>query len=296
MTSPFHDGEREMQRRFGVRREAETVGRIIQSRLPAGAGRFLARQRLAVAATVEADGGVWASLLCGPRGFISAVDDQLLHLAAAPADGDPFVANLATRPELGLLVFDPTTRQRMRFNGRGLIEAESLFLAIEQAYGNCPKYIQLRAALPDGEGAPLPPRVSDGLDARQQAWIAAVDTLFVASHHPRGGADASHRGGEAGFVSVHGPRRLSFPDYPGNAMFNTLGNLVANPAIGLLFVDFTSGDVLQASGRAIVGADAAVEVEIRAVREVRGACPLRYAFVESSPANPPLSQPGAAGI
>jgi hypothetical protein len=96
-------------------------------------------------------------------------------------------------------------------------------------------------------------RQSPELDAGQQAWISGADCFFIASHHPQGGADASHRGGRPGFVTVLGSRRLSFPDYPGNNMFNTLGNIDVQPRVGLLFLDFDAGGILQLTGRASLG-------------------------------------------
>jgi hypothetical protein len=293
MSGPYHEDELRIQERFGVREPAQAVGRTIAAGISAAAARFVLRQRFAVAASIDARGTVWASPLFGRHGFATAVDRQLLHLATAPTAGDPLRDDLTARPELGLLMIDLTTRQRMRFNGRGLLADNGLFLSVAQVYGNCPKYIQRRTELPDAPPRPSPPRVSERLDERQAAWIAGADTLFVASHHPEGGADASHRGGSPGFVEVLGPRRMAFPDYPGNAMFNTLGNLVANPAIGLLFVDFAAGDVLQLAGQAEVGPEGQVTVAIEVVRESPGACPLRYAFAERSPANPPLvTRPG----
>jgi len=53
-------------------------------------------------------------------------------------------------------------------------------------------------------------------------------------------------------VRVAGSRRLAIPDYAGNNLFNTLGNIVANPRVGLLFIGFESGRTLQLSGRATV--------------------------------------------
>jgi len=287
-----------MQRRAGVLDRAQRVGRAIGSALPEGVGPFLARQRLAVAGTADRAGRVWASLLTGPAGFLEAVDSQLLRLATRPLPGDPLADNLATRPETGLLVLDPRNRQRMRFNGRGLLADEGLFLLVEQAYGNCSKYIQLRRQEPDAEpqGARAMPRVTSTLDPAQGAAIARADTFFIASVHPEGGADASHRGGFPGFVRVLGPDRLAFDDYPGNSMFNTLGNLVAYPSAGLLFVDFGNGDVLQLTGRAEVRRDSSVEVHVGEVRQMPGASPLRYAFVEYSPSNPLLSRDAPGGI
>src|SRR5262249_14068399 len=142
------------------------------------------------------------------------------------------------------LVLDPSTRQRMRFNGRGLRSADAIFLKIEQAYGNCPKYIQLRRPQPDSDARPGRVRARPGLDTSARAAIEAADAFFIASFRPDGGADASHRGGCPGFVRVLDDRRLAFADYPGNNMFNTLGNLDTYSKLGLLFVDFTRGDVL----------------------------------------------------
>jgi uncharacterized protein len=280
----FHSGERDVQRRAGVADEARAVGRGIGRTLTPPVARFLGRQRLAVAASLDAEGRVWASLLTGPAGFLSAADPSRLHVGAQPIPGDPLGPNLAQRPDLGLLVLDPQTRQRMRFNGRAHLSAEGLSVDLRQVYGNCPKYIQLREAEADGVVSPDGPRVSSGLDARQRATIGNADTLFIASFHPEGGADASHRGGFPGFVRVEGDDRLVFPDYPGNAMFNTLGNLAEYPHAGLLFVDFTNGDVLQISGRPHLEPDFSVRVEMGEVRETRAASPLRFRLVEYSPA------------
>jgi predicted pyridoxine 5'-phosphate oxidase superfamily flavin-nucleotide-binding protein/predicted small metal-binding protein len=287
-----------MQRRAGVLDRARKVGRTITSSLPEGVARFLARQRLAVAGSVDGAGRVWASLLAGPAGFLDVVDPQLVRLATRPFPGDPLADNIAGRPPIGLLVLDPRTRQRVRLNGRGMLSGEGLFLLVEQAYGNCPKYIQQRRDETDAapQGAPTTPSVTSALDAAQAAAIARADTFFIASFHPQGGADASHRGGLPGFVRVLGANRLAFDDYPGNSMFNTLGNLVAYPSIGLLFVDFGNGDLLQLTGRPEVGPDFSVLVHVDEVRETRGASPLRFCLVAYSPSNPPLSREAPSGI
>lgn len=300
MGGPYHPGELELQRRAGVREQAQAVGRIIGRRIPPAAARFLERQCFAVTSSLEARGRVWASVLTGPAGFIGAVDDQMLRLAVHPSPGNPLADNLAARPELGLLVLDPRTRQRMRFNGRGLLSPEGVFLLVEQVYGNCPKYIQKRrlldpsenGGLAAGRGAPPPTsqpvRVTAALDARQQAFLAAADTFFIASHHPERGADASHRGGRPGFVRVEDASTLAFPDYPGNNMFNTLGNLASYPRAGLLFVRFETGDLLQLTGRAriIWEPDTAVRVEVEEVRETPRGSAVRFELVEPSPVNP----------
>src|SRR4029079_17246295 len=85
--------------------------------------------------------------------------------------------------------------------------------------------------------------------------IRAADTLFVTSYVDVGAArqvDISHRGGPAGFVRIDAAGQLTIPDYAGNRFFNTLGNICVQPRVGLLFIDFVSGDLLQIVGIAQV--------------------------------------------
>jgi hypothetical protein len=290
MSESFHPGEREVQRRAGVAEEARSVGRIIGRALTPPVARFLARQRLAVASSLDGGGRVWASLLTGPAGFLAPAGPERLRIAAAPAPHDPLATNLIARPELGLVVFDPRTRQRMRVNGViGRCDDHGLQVDIRQLYGNCPKYIQRREPEADVPATPSAPRIATSLDARQREWIATADTLFIASFHPEGGADASHRGGMPGFVRVLEPGRLTFPDYPGNAMFNTLGNLLEYPRAGLLLVDFTTGDVLQLTGTARLVDGRSVVFDLDEARETCAATALRFRLIEYSPANPPVT-------
>src|SRR5262245_22136278 len=313
----YHPGEIEVQRLAGVRAEAEGVGRIIADTIPEDLAPLLAQFRLAVAASIDARGRVWASLLTGPDGFLKVADETRLRIDAHVAAADPLRTNLLSRPELGLLVIDPATRRRLRFNGVATLEPNGgVSLAVEQVYGNCRKYIQARhlEAMdppPNGTHGSMRARAEMGarpsgatpihssvLGAAQQAWIGAADTFFIASAHPEGGADASHRGGRPGFVRVDGDRSLSFPDYAGNNMFNTLGNLAADPRAGLLFVDFERGDLVQVTGRARLdweprmaaahrGANqVVVHYDVDEVIATPGGSPLRWRLVEPSPYNP----------
>ncbi len=135
------------------------------------------------------------------------------------------------------------------------------------------------------------------LSAPQRLTIERADTFFIASVHEGTGTDASHRGGPPGFVRVVDERTLRFPDYAGNNMFQTLGNISTDPRVGLLFVDFDSGTTLQLTGRArilwdpegfpeLTGAERAVEVEIDEVVEIAGEGPLGWRFLGYSPFNP----------
>jgi predicted pyridoxine 5'-phosphate oxidase superfamily flavin-nucleotide-binding protein len=287
----FHPGEVAAQARRRVREEAERVGRGIARSISPVLRARLASQRMAIVASRDEEERPWVSLLSGPAGFIQAIDPQLLLLAAATPPGDPLAANLRARPELGLLVIDLDTRLRLRFNGRGLVADEGIFLLVDQVYGNCPKYIQMRRLVGESGQGPGTPLRSSSLDARSRGVVGAADTFFIATHHPAGGADASHRGGRPGFVSVLDARTLEFPDYPGNNMFNTLGNLIEDPRVGLLFVDFAQGGLLQLTGRAEVRwePDTVVRVTIEEVRETPHGISARFELVEAWPGNPAVT-------
>ena len=88
-------------------------------------------------------------------------------------------------------------------------------------------------------------RISDRLEeklahveftADDKAFIEALPYFFLATADAEGRPDCSFKGGPPGFVRVTGPAELAFPDYDGNGMFKSLGNVVVNPEIGLLFI------------------------------------------------------------
>lgn len=80
--------------------------------------------------------------------------------------------------------------------------------------------------------------------------MTRADVLFVATAHPTRGADSSHRGGAPGFIEVLDDRTLRIPDYSGNSMFNTLGNLRVNARAGIIVPDSERGRTLQLTGTA----------------------------------------------
>jgi len=303
MASPFHAGERAVQTRVGVRAEADQVGRIIGGAIPPAVQAFLLRQRLVIVACIDADGNVWASPLAGRPGFIYALDPHTVQIDAQLPPGDPIGESLHAGAPVGLLIIDLANRERIRLNGRAAPQPDgTLQVQIEEAFGNCQKYIQARVvedaseaafagvtAAPDALATP-----ATTLSDEQQRWIASADTFFIASAHPERGADASHRGGPPGFVQVLDGRRLRFPDYAGNNMFQTLGNLEVDPRAGLVFVDFETGRTLQLTGRARViwdgpevervpGAERLVEFEIVAVVELARLDVPHWRFVGYSP-------------
>ncbi len=130
-------------------------------------------------------------------------------------------------------------------------------------------------------------RRGNALTAGQERTVRGADTFFIATTAEADGADASHRGGLPGFVEVLSPTELAWPDFAGNAMFLTLGNLVADPRAGLLFPDWESGAVLQLSGRARTefGADGSRRTRFRVESVVESVHPgrLLWSTPEYSP-------------
>ena len=275
----YHEGELEVQRRAGVVVNAERIGRSIHPEIPDLARRFAEERRFAIIGAADSDGRVWATLLQGPPGFLSVPATDRLHVRAGPRPGDPLAEALGAATDLGMLLIEPTSRRRMRLNGRARPDgAGGLEIETREVYANCPKYIRARpVALPD-PARPVVRHRRDRLAPSQVRWLSSADTLFIATRHAAAGADVSHRGGEPGFVQVPDPSHVLIPDYQGNMMFNTLGNIAADGRAGLLVVDFTTGRMLQLTGRSAIswesdlvagfpGAERVVSLEIEAVEE-----------------------------
>ena len=292
--SPFHEGEQQVQQRLGVRDIEDWARKVVRPYLPEQHRDFHTALPFLVAAARDAEGRPWATLLAGPEGFVTSPDPQTLVIEARPVPGDALEGRLTAGADLGILGIELASRRRNRVNGRiAEASAGAITVAVDQTFGNCPQYIREREWR-RAKGEPAGPPVRDKrLTAAQRERIAAADTFFIASGH-RGegedaafGMDASHRGGEAGFVRVLDERRLVFPDYAGNNHYNTIGNLLLDPRAGLLFVDFATGGLLQLTGRTSIdwdsealadfpGARLLVTFEVEEAVELPAALPLRW--------------------
>lgn len=257
--SPWHRGERELQQSVGVAERMEVFGRqVIRDFMPEQHRAFYRQLPFLVIAAVDATGDPWATLVEARTGLAQSADARHLQINALPGQGDPAGDALRPGDGIGVLGIELHTRRRNRVNGRVVARDDrQLTLQVEQAFGNCPQYIQARSVTFSAD--PAEPftghaEVLSTLDPEANAMIRAADTFFVASYvDPEGDAgrrqvDASHRGGKAGFVRIDGDV-LTIPDFAGNLHFNTLGNLRVNPRAGLLFIDFANGDLLQLTGR-----------------------------------------------
>jgi len=291
----YHEGELAVQARVGVASDGLAAEEMYHATMGAGVQRFLLAQQVAVLASMDPDGRIWASLRSGPVGFLHPEDERIVQIGGYSHPDDPLLRNLERQGAAGMLVINLATRHRVRLNGRAQVEADgAIRMVLDQVYGNCPQYIQARDIT--GEHAPsgAPARRAGRLDEDQRHWLESSDTFFLATGHAQSGLDASHRGGKPGFVRIEDEGHLVFPDYSGNKMFNSLGNISSYPKAGLLFPNFESGAALQLSGTAKIlwddprtaafpGARRLVDFEVEQVLELPRATLLKFEFRGYSP-------------
>ena len=272
--SPWHAGELAMQRSGGSAEKLATRGHLLlRDHLIDQHRQFYPQLPFIVAGAVDGKGDAWATILAGKPGFLQSPDPYRLSIAAARDPQDPADGGMNEGDAVGLLGIELHTRRRNRLNGLLRRSGAAAFdVQVQQSFGNCPQYIQLRDfAFVRDPAVPAPgaPRELARLDDHARAMIAGADTFFVVSYVDDGqhgrAVDVSHRGGRPGFVRVGTDSVLTIPDFSGNRFFNTLGNLVANPKSGLLFVDFETGDLLQLTG------DAEVVLDSSEIATVQGA-------------------------
>lgn len=217
---------------------------------------------------------MWASLLAGAEGlpgFIQAPSSHQLQVKAATWAGEPATRNLV-HGQAGQLVagvgVELWSRRRNKLAGH----AEALWsgsnlqlnVKIDEALGNCPKYIALRdleahtSTHPIVEVEQLEMSSADVLPAAVLGFITKADTIFLAtSYLPSPNTSTSfpahlgcnHRGGRPGWVRTRADHRtLVLQDYSGNRHLTSLGNVLADPHVGVVIPDFETGDVLYLTG------------------------------------------------
>lgn len=304
--SPFHRGEIALQERAGVRERMADFGpRVIRDFMPDQHREFYAQLPMVILGHVDDSGRPWCSLVAGKPGFAHSPDRRQLILETGFLPGDPIVNNLKAGSQFGMLGIEFHSRRRNRMNGTvTALENRRLTLSVDQAFGNCPQYIQTRSfeIAPPASGHDSRAHRFDHLPDNVMSLIENADTFFVSSRAPVehnrrvDGVDASHRGGQRGFVRVDDKLTLTIPDYSGNSHFNTLGNFLVDPRAGLLFVDFESGDIIMLTGTvdliwdsieaaAFEGAERLWRFRLDEGWRLPQASPLRWSFGEFSPAS-----------
>ena len=281
--------------------------------------------------TLDKQGRPWTTLWGGEKGISQPIAQGILGIRSQVVrQHDPVVEELVGKEGDGTVVreegvgrmvsgltIDLETRKRTKLYGRMVAGALSmredeatetqqhvaevqLVLKIEQSLGNCPKYLNKKhVELAESN----PELVSDSPQLPQRALdlLSKADLFFLSSANHDQDMDTNHRGGPAGFIRVisNDPSGavLCYPEYSGNRLYQTLGNLKVNPVVGLCVPDFDTGDMLYLTGKTtiFIGPDAAailprsnlaVKITTTAARFVATALPFRGLPGESSPYNP----------
>jgi predicted pyridoxine 5'-phosphate oxidase superfamily flavin-nucleotide-binding protein len=304
-TSPFHAGEQTIQSLAGVRDRIELRGRaVIRDHMPEQHRTFFAALPFLVVGLADQNGHPRATTLSGCPGFMNSPDENQLAITAWPGPGDPLHSCIRDGAPIGALGIELSTRRRNRVNGRiaNCIPGKSFSIRVQQSFGNCPKYIQARNERPRPRSEAVTEcRMASHLGDTEINFIAEADTFFIASRSAQldqgdssQGLDVSHRGGRPGFVRVVSQNELCFPDFSGNLLFNTLGNLAVDARAGLVFIDFRSGRMLHIIGRARIcwdvpeatrsqGVERLIFLDIQCVMNRDHAFPHLFDFVSYSP-------------
>jgi uncharacterized protein len=269
MSDPFHSGEVRLQQQTGERDRAILSGRLISDAIPPAAHPFIGQQAYVVVAWLAPDGRLWSELVVSAPGFAASSADGSRLALEVPRRRDvaanfSILHQIAPGHHVGLLFIELASRRRLRVNGIvGERLGDALWICVAEAYPNCPKYIQRRelVSATDEKPAPHPVPSAEGtvLEESLARLIRDADTFFVASAHPNGLVDCSHRGGRPGFITVEA-NTLHIPDYPGNSMFGTLGNLALCPRAGLTFIDFDNQRQLRLTGNATLDIEGTAHV------------------------------------
>ena len=324
---PWHEGEIAMAKAMRV---PDMDNPTFPSLSPQLANHARVAPLIAIG-TLDKQGRPWTTLWGGEKGISQPIAQGVLGIRSQVVrQHDPVVEELVGKDGDGTVVreegvgrmvsgltIDLETRKRTKLYGRMIAGALSmredeatesqqhvaevqLVLKIEQSLGNCPKYLNKKHVEPAESNPEL---VSDDPQLPQHALdlLARADLFFLSSANHDQDMDTNHRGGPAGFVRVisNDPTGavLCYPEYSGNRLYQTLGNLKVNPVVGICVPDFETGDMLYLTGTTeiLIGTDAAkvlprsnlaVKVNITAARYVATALPFRGVSGEPSPYNP----------
>ncbi|MDC5579585.1 pyridoxamine 5'-phosphate oxidase family protein [Acinetobacter baumannii] len=195
------------------------------------------------------------------------------------------IKNIKENPHIGMIFIDFIRIGRIRINGKAYLEEPSsevkaiwpscvgcVRVLVEHAYGNCPARIpklypteligndvkEINQVYPLWEPSTFQSRKSDKIQLQQINFIESQSFFFIATANGDGHCDASFRGTEVDPRNgkklpvakvLEDGKTLIFPDYSGNALYNSLGNILLNPQISIVFVDFTRIGILKVTGQ-----------------------------------------------
>lgn len=193
--------------------------------------------------------------------FASEGDDSDLHFTVlsggaplAEATGDSAVA--INPPDdgfrmptgrVGGLAINMEAARRVRINGDIHYEGDVAVLELEEAFTLCRKYVAPMVALDESRRAgPLSCATTPVDNVKLIALLDAASTMFLASSAPDGAPDVAHRGGPSGFITYDAASgSITWPEFLGDGIFKSAGNVRATGRCTLLIPDFATGDALE---------------------------------------------------
>jgi len=283
--------------------------------------------------TLDKQGRPWTTLCGGEKGLARLLGGGIVGFKT-PVTGkhDPVIEELVGKDATGQVVreegegrmvsgltIDLKTRKRVKMYGRMIagalmtredeatdreetIAEIQLVLKVEQSLGNCPKYMNSKHIT----SAVAKPELVDDMPCFSQRALDLMDKadmFFLSSSYTQVDMDTNHRGGPPGFMRVESNEQsgavICWPEYSGNRLYQTLGNLMLNPVCGICVPDYDTGDMLYFTGRTdiLVGKEAnaflprsncAVKLTVTSARLVASALPFRGIEGQRSPYNPVL--------
>ncbi|MEP1766019.1 MAG: pyridoxamine 5'-phosphate oxidase family protein [Sulfitobacter sp.] len=302
--SVFHAGERILHERLGIGDRLHQLGmRMIRDHMPEQHQEFFGMLSSVHIGAVDGEGHPWAMMRVGPAGFMTSTGNRRLNIASEPLLGEPSDLQLEVGAKISIVGIEFETQRRNRLNATVIAaDATGISVHVDQSYGNCPKYIQIRRKIGQSPTTGAAVTQTSQLSQQDKTQIAKADTLLIASRvaqlgdDPRAGIDINHRGGMPGFVSILDDTTLQFPDYKGNSFYNTFGNIMTDPRVGLQFVDFETGSLLNIKGTATVVEDLndgmlplmghGLRIKVASITRAQGALPMKYVFEAYSDRNP----------
>jgi uncharacterized protein len=330
MNNGMHGGEYAIHKLLAVPEDVTRSMPWSLDHLESAERQFFSSLSFFAIGTLDADRRPWASILVGEKpGFVASPSETSLTVDSEIPEFDPLSANLEDgHRENDHMLFaglgiDMAQRWRSKVSGVIARNPEKaaepartpLRLWVTESLGNCPKYINARVISYRRRIPLLSHRRLAGdsvtLDPASRDHVLRSDVMFIATRHlrapgtaggdPVSSMDLNHRGGQAGFVRCNDDGTdLYFPDYSGNRIYSTLGNILTDRAAGIAFPSFLNGDILHVTGIADVlsGREAdrlmprvkvLVRVHITGYVFVRQGLNLQQTSpVQFSPYNPPL--------
>ena len=310
ISTSYHHGELVAQDKAGTQGAAAELAAGKRSALNFffNHDAFLAAQSFAVMSNVDLNSGfVWVTPLFGKEGDLTAVSENEIVISGNCIPENDMLNFVESGSPLSLLGIDLKRRIRHRINGLALVSDERdesrLHFQVKEYSPNCPKYINRREIIYDANNAQPINRNAKReertkLTDADQAFIQLMDTLWIGSYAPGIGADCNHRGGKPGFIRVTSPSTIEWPEYRGNGMFFTSGNLESHDRAGVTLVDFDTGSMIQMTGRAVVdwnhdgryeGASRAMVFHIEHLVRTDNVTSHRWERLDYSPYNPTVA-------